>query len=378
MANQRKVGIGCRARILAKRWYLPAVLNLIAVAPLASQTSVDLRNQSKNVDFSGAAATKVWKMGSILPASCNVGEGFFLLGTGPNLYVCSSQNAWSPAGNSVQLAGVGADVQSVNGVLAANAVPVIDTTGTEVSSGCTATSGAMNCSAGFSGGAGPTRITASEGTPPSTPLLGQQTLYIDSADHGLKSVDSSGNVTRFIAEIESPRIIPFAANPNGSAASGVSYLSGQWTVVSRAGTNNIGAALQGTPSAGGALQFMLELPGDWDTSKQPYIRIGYGSGLNTTGSVIWTVSSACSKTDGSGSDDPSPVTESPFAAQTMTAANQMLAQAGQFTAMTSANNCVPGGLVFINVMLSGTASSGINAYQAVVSIPEAPVTGQAN
>jgi hypothetical protein len=32
----------------------------------------------------------------------------------------------------------------------------------------------------------------------------------------------------------------------------------------------------------------------------------------------------------------------------------------------------------INLALSGTAASAINAYQAVISIPEAPNSGQAN
>ncbi|MDP9055497.1 MAG: hypothetical protein M3N93_14530, partial [Acidobacteriota bacterium] len=327
-----------------------------------AQTSIDLKNQAKGVDFSGATATKVWKMGTVLPVSCNAGEGFFLIGSGPNLYICGSQNSWSAA-VALNVAGTGTSVQSVNGTLAPNAIPVIDATGTETNSGCTAASAALTCAAGFSGGTGATRLTASEGTPPAAPPSGQQTLYIDSADHNLKIVDNTGTVTRFTSRIVVPRVIPFAANPNGSAASGVSYPSGTWNAVIRSGANNIGAALQAIPSTGGTLQFMLELPGDWDPSSQPYIRIGYASGLNTSGTVVWRASSACSPPDGSGSDDPPQLDEPAFAPQNITAANQLMAQTGQFTAMVSSNNCVPGGFAFITVALSGTAASAINAYQ---------------
>ena len=61
------------------------------------QTVVDLRTQTKNVDFSGAAATKPTKTGSTLPATCSVGEMFFstTAQAGQNLYGCTGANTWS-------------------------------------------------------------------------------------------------------------------------------------------------------------------------------------------------------------------------------------------------------------------------------------------
>ena len=173
------------------------------------------------------------------------------------------------------------------------------------------------------------------------------------------------------------KIIPFAAAPAGAAGAGVSYLSGQWTPTARAGTNNLGSALQAIPATGAALQWRMELPLDWDPSAQPYVRIEYGSGSNTSGTVIWTVSSACTKADGSVSDDPSFNAESAFASQTMAAANRTWSQSGQFTAIASANNCVPGGGIIIRAAVSGTAAAAINAWQAVVTIPTLPNAGQA-
>jgi len=173
------------------------------------------------------------------------------------------------------------------------------------------------------------------------------------------------------------KLIP-AANCNAATAgAGWSTASSNFTPACRAGTNNLGGALQAIPNTGAAAQFLAELPQDWDTSTQPYISIFYGSGSNASGTVIWTVSSACSKENGSVSDDPSFNAESAFATQTMAAANRMWAQNGQFTAITSGNNCIAGSSILIKVAVSGTASSNINAYQVVLTIPRLPVV-QAN
>lgn len=67
-----------------------------------AQTAVDLRTQSKNVDFSGASATKPSKTGAALPAGCSVGETFFLTSAaaGQNLYFCTAADEWSLQGQS--------------------------------------------------------------------------------------------------------------------------------------------------------------------------------------------------------------------------------------------------------------------------------------
>lgn len=190
-------------------------------------------------------------------------------------------------------------------------------------------------------------------------------------------VASGANKTCSYISFPDAKIVPFASAPGGTAVSGVTYASGQWTPTLRAGTNNIGAALQAIPSTGASLQFVFELPGDWDTTQQPFISIYYGSGANTTGTVIWTVSSACSKADGSVTDDPTFVAETAFASQTMAAANRYWAKSGQYTAITSGNSCIPGSPVLIKVALSGTASSAINADKAVITVPRL-LTVQAN
>jgi len=166
---------------------------------------------------------------------------------------------------------------------------------------------------------------------------------------------------------------------NGTASGDWDYPTSTFTAACRAGTNNLGGALQATPSTGANAQFAIELPGDWVTSEQPYINIYFGSGSNTSGTVIWTVSSACVdvSTPGGASDDPSFQAESAFSTQTMAAASKLWYIGGEFTKITSANGCKPYSRVIIKVALSGTASSAINAYMAVVTIPRVPAI-QAN
>jgi hypothetical protein len=71
---------------------------LICACSLArGQTLVDLRTQSKSVDFTSANSTKPYKSGTALPLTCSVGEAFFntSAAAGKNLYTCTSINVWT-------------------------------------------------------------------------------------------------------------------------------------------------------------------------------------------------------------------------------------------------------------------------------------------
>jgi hypothetical protein len=64
-------------------------------ATAMAQTAVDLRTQTKNVDFSGAQTTKPAKTGTVLPSVCSTGEVFIKSNApaGQNLFICVA-NAW--------------------------------------------------------------------------------------------------------------------------------------------------------------------------------------------------------------------------------------------------------------------------------------------
>src|ERR1700689_3504790 len=60
-------------------------------------TQVDLRLQSRDVDFSAASTTKPFKSGSGLPSSCGQGEMYYRLdaAAGMNVYGCTATNSWT-------------------------------------------------------------------------------------------------------------------------------------------------------------------------------------------------------------------------------------------------------------------------------------------
>ncbi|HEY7617990.1 MAG TPA: hypothetical protein VH744_14380, partial [Terriglobales bacterium] len=70
---------------------------VLTCSHLFGQTTIDLRTQSKSIDFSAAVSTKPSKMGAALPAVCSVGETFFKLNApaGKNLFGCTAANTWS-------------------------------------------------------------------------------------------------------------------------------------------------------------------------------------------------------------------------------------------------------------------------------------------
>jgi Collagen triple helix repeat (20 copies) len=68
---------------------------LIGVAQ--GQTEVDLRLQSKSVNFSAAPSTQPFQSGTVLPAACMVDQAYFQTNApaGLNLYGCTAVNSWT-------------------------------------------------------------------------------------------------------------------------------------------------------------------------------------------------------------------------------------------------------------------------------------------
>jgi len=86
-----------RITLLPVLW---AGLFSLACGQLVAQTKVDLRTQTKDVDFSQAPTTKPVKVGTSLPATCGTGELFFKTNAVPggNLYLCTALNTWTQSG----------------------------------------------------------------------------------------------------------------------------------------------------------------------------------------------------------------------------------------------------------------------------------------
>ncbi len=63
----------------------------------SGQTQVDLRTQSKSVNFSAANSTQPFQSGTVLPATCLVDQAFFQTNApaGLNLYGCTAVDSWT-------------------------------------------------------------------------------------------------------------------------------------------------------------------------------------------------------------------------------------------------------------------------------------------
>lgn len=75
-----------------------AIVLLFTVAGQAfGQTMVDLKAQSKNVDFSSQPSTSPTVVGTALPSNCQTGQLFFNSAATPgaNLFGCTASNTWT-------------------------------------------------------------------------------------------------------------------------------------------------------------------------------------------------------------------------------------------------------------------------------------------
>jgi len=111
---------------------------LLAIAA-RGQTLLSLDSQTKNVDFTKATFTRPVKTGTILPATCSVGDLFFQTSApaGSNLYGCGSANSWTAesGGGSLAFDNNGTLVGSRNVLNLIGGVGVVNTisdTGTQI------------------------------------------------------------------------------------------------------------------------------------------------------------------------------------------------------------------------------------------------------
>jgi hypothetical protein len=75
-----------------------AILVASCLLALANaQTLVDLRTQSKSVNFTAANSTSPFQAGTTLPVTCTVGQAFFETNSaaGLNLFGCTATNSWT-------------------------------------------------------------------------------------------------------------------------------------------------------------------------------------------------------------------------------------------------------------------------------------------
>lgn len=164
------------------------------------QTKIDLRTQSKNVDFSQAPTTTPWVVGVALPATCVVGQAFFNTSAvaGSNLFVCTSTNLWTVTGGG---GGSSSSVTFVTG----NGAP---------SGGCTAGQNLyvdiVNLDLWFceatntwkksltTSNIGPFLLTGQNGPSPLTPALGSTALFFNATAKVGQTSDDTGGLSTML------------------------------------------------------------------------------------------------------------------------------------------------------------------------------------
>lgn len=77
--------------------FLLATLLPGGVAVCQGQVRIDLRTQSKSVDFGQASSTRPFQTGAVLPVACQQGQVYYLTTapTGQNVHLCQATGEWS-------------------------------------------------------------------------------------------------------------------------------------------------------------------------------------------------------------------------------------------------------------------------------------------
>ena len=125
-----------------KKQYFYFLLALGLASSARSQTLVDLRTQSKSVDFSALPSTRPVQVGTTLPGTCQVGQLFFKSDAvaGSNLYGCTAANTWSVQANGSSGSGGGSGSGATMASQLGDLQPVRTSSNVlTIGSGCSAT-----------------------------------------------------------------------------------------------------------------------------------------------------------------------------------------------------------------------------------------------
>ena len=304
-----------------------ASLGLMSLPILHSQTLVDLKNQTKTVDFTAASTTKPMKSGSVLPATCSTAEMFFLTTAAPgaNVYACVSANTWDleTGGGSNTTSGLGAPTGACMTGAIYNDTLNGNTWICENPSTWQKVLTTTNV--------GEFVMTGQNGSTPSTPASGSSSLFFSSTAKAGQSLDDTGGLATMVRPTDcsagvqlvqkinpdgtvtcaapaSPPVAPITyVFPAGSGSSaspqmGAWWQSGSTTAVCPAGTPfqcflhwnsgmNILAVTTSIPHAwtSGAVSVTLEYQGDGTgNSIQPAV----SSGCVNNGSTAYVFNAA--------------------------------------------------------------------------------------
>jgi hypothetical protein len=185
--------------------------------------------------------------------------------------------------------------------------------------------------------------------------------------------------------IDFPQMIDIIAANCNNATGGAGWSIGSGgTVTCRAGTNNLGGYITITTTAATFAQFMVDIPLDWDTATNPYIRFKFSAATDTTNghTVIPQIKVSC-PTAGGGTVSDDATFSAAQSSSTVTIGASAVANGFYNTSnvqigSTQMTGCFAGGMMIVQVgRATDTATGNINFYSATLTFPRL-VTVQAN
>ena len=236
-----------------------------------------------------------------------------------------------------------------------------------VSSSTSSTSGDLATYSGIGGN------TVQDSTIPGTNLV----LAATPAASAKQVCTATANSSKTCSYIDFPEVFEFpTANVNGSNAGNgwsINTTCGPLPAIyARTGTNLATGYLQFSASESACTQF--ELPADWDTATNPYIRVNYTQNASTASqSIIYTIQIGCSAT----TDDAAYATAQTFSTTTTGAtANTPYTQTLQLNS-TSMTACAGGSMMNLKVSTAAGSSAATNLQMVSLTVPRL-ITVQAN
>lgn len=187
------------------------VVLFFLITSAQAQTQVDLRTQSKNVDFSTALATLPSRTAASDPASCRDGESYWNT-TSHKRRDCAA-GTWVDAvayGSS----GSGAPTAVCNST---NPGAFYSDTGGKNAWWCDGSAWQRILS---TNNTGPYTLTGQSGTLPATPAVGSVTEYFDAAARLPQSIDENGNKATMVRPNPCPGQVVQSVGANGSITCG--------------------------------------------------------------------------------------------------------------------------------------------------------------
>src|SRR5579864_3837833 len=162
-----------------------------SISILCAQTQVDLKMQSKQVDFTGASFTKPVRSGTSVPVTCGVGEFFFNTSApaGANLYACTSTNTFTLQGGGFKT-GSGAPV----GICAVGQTYFDTVNGNTWF--CESPGSWMEVLT--TTGIGPFSLTGANSAGPAVPAAGSTALFFSSTAKVGQTLDNTGAIATMV------------------------------------------------------------------------------------------------------------------------------------------------------------------------------------